>query len=91
MADEQDAAGWPPQQLTFATVAAFKGLENRYIAFIDLDAISEQAKDLSLLYVGMSRARAGLWLAVRKELEGALKDLSRRNLPLVVKDGAREG
>ena len=91
VAGERDAADWPPQQLTFATVEAFKGLENRYIAFIDLDAISEQARDMSVLYVGMSRARAGLWLAVRKELEGALKDLSRRNLPFVVKDGAREG
>lgn len=89
--DERDAAGWPVEQLTFATVEGFKGLENRYVALVDIDALSEDPRDLALLYVGMSRARAGLWLAASQEVEGTLTEMSRRNLASVVKEGAREG
>ena len=89
--DAQQARDWPPEQMTFATIEAFKGLENRHIALIDLDVVSEEPRVLSMLYVGMSRARATLWLCVQKDYQTALDDMARRNFSAVFKEGAREG
>ncbi len=60
------AASWPVSDLSFATVGDFKGLENRFICLLDIaQSCEDEPLALSLLYVAMSRARAGLWVAMR--------------------------
>jgi hypothetical protein len=54
------SATWPVQRVTFASVAAFKGMENRFIVLTDLEMLPEGKPGRNMLYVAMSRARAGL-------------------------------
>ncbi|MGM1065163.1 NERD domain-containing protein [Saccharothrix sp. Mg75] len=55
----------------FARVAEFKGLESRYVVLEVDDAADEQAARVQL-YVGMTRAKAALWVvkAGKTEVEG---------------------
>lgn len=43
---------------SFCTIQAFKGLENKIIILVDIDGFSEE----QLMYVGLSRARSGLYI-----------------------------
>lgn len=70
--------------LTFATIEGFKGLENKYVALIDIAAYDATPRDLSLIYVGMSRARAGLLVLCDAVLEGAISKAAAANLPAVL-------
>lgn len=54
---------WMDTQLPFSTIRDFKGLENRYVMLIDIDAMVEQAHAINQLYVAMTRANAVLWMA----------------------------
>jgi len=54
--DEYALRGFPPRAISFAEIAAFKGLENAAVIVIDLPA--DQAS--ALHYVGYSRARTCL-------------------------------
>jgi len=58
------ASRWPPSTITFANIRDFKGLENRCIAIVDLDGFAASDSDVAALYVAMTRAHAGLWMAV---------------------------
>jgi len=49
-----------------AKIQNFKGLKNRCIIIVDLDAPQKETDNLSLLYVGMSRAVGNLSLILRK-------------------------
>ena len=60
--DKDSAAGWPGDNLTWASALDIKGLENRFVCVIDIDSL-ESETDIDLLYVALSRPRAGLWLA----------------------------
>ena len=80
------AAAWPVGELTFSSIADFKGLENRFVILLDLTRLDEGTSDLSLVYVGMSRARAGLWIAMRSSLRPVVEAINLRNLPLVAAD-----
>jgi hypothetical protein len=60
----QSAFRWPVSTITFATILDFKGLENRCIAIVDLDGFAASDSDMAELYVAMTRAHAGLWIAV---------------------------
>jgi hypothetical protein len=60
----QTASHWPLSTITFATILDFKGLENRCIAIVDLDGFDASDSDVAELYVAMTRAHAGLWMAV---------------------------
>jgi hypothetical protein len=62
--DPRVAAKWPPRTITFSGIRDFKGLENRCVAVVDLDELFRSAVDIAQLYVAMTRAHAGLWLAV---------------------------
>lgn len=84
--DEETAENWPADEVTFATVSDFKGLENRFILVVDIDALDDSERDVNLLYVGMSRARAGLWIAVHRRLERRMDEITRANLARVVED-----
>ena len=59
--------------ITFAQIEDFKGTESSYVAVIDIDRFSATPRDLALVYVAMSRARAGLWVAYEKDLEAEIK------------------
>jgi hypothetical protein len=56
-------------RLGFATIADYKGLESRFILVADIGS-ADQASALSNLYVGMTRARVGLWLALENGIPG---------------------
>lgn len=60
--DEDLAASWPGSELTWASAVEMKGLENRFVCAIDIDSL-ESEEDIDLLYVTLSRPRAGLWIA----------------------------
>jgi ATP-dependent exoDNAse (exonuclease V) beta subunit len=80
---------WPCEQITFCTVGAFKGLENQFILVVDVDRLDDQERDVNLLYVAMSRARSGLWMAMSKNLESRAEAISRGNLSKVMEDVRR--
>jgi predicted Zn finger-like uncharacterized protein len=52
---------------TFSTVSSFKGLENDYIVLADVETLDGDWWR-SVIYVGMSRARAGLCVLVPNSL-----------------------
>jgi hypothetical protein len=56
-------------RLGFATIADFKGLESRFVLAADI-ATADQGSTKSNLYVAMTRARIGLWLALDKGAAG---------------------
>ncbi|MEF8710308.1 MAG: NERD domain-containing protein [Candidatus Accumulibacter propinquus] len=55
--DEYGIRNFPPDAISFSTIANFKGLENDAVIVIDLPAESAPSYG-ALSYVGMSRARA---------------------------------
>lgn len=59
----QEYSSLPQNCLTFSTIQAFKGLENSIVILIDIDSL----EDIDLLYVGMSRARAALFILLSEE------------------------
>lgn len=84
--DEQLAGDWPVAETTFATIADFKGLENRFILLVDVHALDDTDRDVNLLYVAMSRARAGLWMAVHGRLRKRIDEIARANVDRVLRD-----
>lgn len=56
-------------RLGFATIAEFKGLESRFVLLSDVGS-PDQPGYMSNLYVGMTRARVGLWLVLDERLGG---------------------
>jgi len=81
--DVNTARTWPPTDMTFSTVADFKGLENRFILLVDVASVDASDHDQNILYVALSRARAGLWIAVSKKVETRLDQLTRRNMEIL--------
>jgi Nuclease-related domain/UvrD-like helicase C-terminal domain len=53
----------------FATIAEFKGLESRFVLLSDVGSPGQPGY-MSNLYVGMTRARVGLWLVLDEQLRG---------------------
>jgi hypothetical protein len=86
--DPSNEFEWPLDTITFATVDDFKGLENQFISLVDVDAVAGEGRTRAVLYVAMSRARAGLWIAVRKDLAEQLEEIKRMNLPDVLEGEA---
>lgn len=60
------------ENITFCTIQAYKGLENTVIILTDIESFSSD----KLMYVGLSRARSGLFIletdAARKEYDNLL-------------------
>lgn len=72
--DEQLAARWPVKELTWSSAVDMKGLENRFVCVIDIDALESQI-DIDRLYVTLSRPRAGLWVATKPEIGKRIAEL----------------
>jgi hypothetical protein len=71
------AHDWPGDGLTWASVTDIKGLENRFICVIDVDGLAGEHVDQ--LYVALSRARAGLWVALDPVARERVKELYGRH------------
>ena len=66
--DEYSMREFPPSKTSFASIAAFKGLENQNIIMVDLENLAGSLADSASMYVGMSRARAYLALIANEEI-----------------------
>ena len=66
--------------ITFSTIHAFKGLENKVIIMVDIDSFEHE----QLMYVGLSRARIGLFII---ESEKARKEYLRIIAKRLLKNG----
>lgn len=64
--DEYSLRSFPPSRISFARIQDFKGLENTAIILVDIDQDILKASPPSMVYVGMSRARAYLVLIIRE-------------------------
>jgi hypothetical protein len=73
-------AKWPGSTLSFATIEQFKGLENHCIAVVDLGEYDGSDKAQSELYVAMTRAHAGLWIAIPASARKVLDGIRSRNM-----------
>jgi len=60
--------------IQYHTIQSFKGMENSYVILIDIDSIHGDWIR-HLLYVGMSRAKAGLALLVNGNLKQELEEI----------------
>lgn len=49
--------------ITFSTIHAFKGLENKVVIMVDIESFEQE----QLMYVGLSRARIGLFILESKK------------------------
>jgi hypothetical protein len=67
--DLRRVTGRSATRLGFATIADFKGLESRFVLAADIDS-ADQLNPKSNLYVAMTRARVGLWLALDEKTAG---------------------
>lgn len=83
---EDVALHWPSADLTFSTIADFKGLENRFILLVDIEQPDHVERLRSQLYVGMTRARAGLWIAAHERLRSHISSIAKGNIPAVISD-----
>jgi hypothetical protein len=72
--NEESAANWPGSDLTWASAVDIKGLENRFVCAIDIDSL-ESELDIDLLYVTLSRPRAGLWIAASPAIGSRIAEL----------------
>jgi len=66
-------------RITFSSVAEFKGLENQYIALIDIENLDSKG-DIDTLYVGMTRPRIQLWMGILKSQQTRWNEISAENL-----------
>ncbi|QRN94556.1 NERD domain-containing protein [Archangium violaceum] len=87
--DSVNAANWPALGLTCACVADFKGLENKFILLIDLELEGPPDLVTNLMYVGMSRAQVGLWMAVPISAKTRLAAMAHENAPKVTRPTPR--
>ncbi|MCP4352953.1 MAG: ATP-binding domain-containing protein [Desulfobacterales bacterium] len=66
-------------QVTFSTIQGFKGLENSYIILADITRLTDDYYR-SLLYVGMSRAKVGLYILLSSSLKNNYNQLIKKGL-----------
>ncbi|WP_062529111.1 nuclease-related domain-containing DEAD/DEAH box helicase [Demequina rhizosphaerae] len=62
---------WPPTGLSWVSATDVKGLENDFIAVIDVEGVDSDP-NLDRLYVATTRARVGLWIALTKDQANAI-------------------
>lgn len=55
---------WLDTALPFSTIRDFKGLENKCVMLLDLDALLDHRNAINELYVAMTRANTVLWMSV---------------------------
>lgn len=78
--DAAVAGAWPVDRITVTAIEEFKGMENDFVLVCGLSGIDESRIDRARLYVAMSRARIGLWMAIPADLSGRFDALRRENM-----------
>lgn len=63
-------------QVSWSSAVDFKGLESLFVCVIDIDELDSESQ-IDLLYVAMSRAKAGLWVAAQNDLKARFEELYR--------------
>ena len=66
--------------LLFSQIGSFKGLERNFVILVDTGELSHSEESVSLLYVAMTRARAGLWIAVDLRFKPLLIEMQKKNI-----------
>jgi hypothetical protein len=72
-----------PGEIEWANAVEFKGLENDFIAMIDVLAPVDDPYATRSLYVGLSRARVALWVSVRELDRAAFEQAMALNMSLI--------
>ena len=78
------ASVWPGGGMTWSSAVDIKGMENRFVCVVDIDSVATET-ELDLLYVALSRPRAGLWVATSPHVKEQLGELFKQHL-----DGAMD-
>lgn len=78
------ALEWPCSRLTSFRIEDFKGLENDFILVCGLAGLDATQRDRAGMYVAMSRARIGLWVAIPASLADRFEELRRTNLTRIL-------
>jgi hypothetical protein len=68
------------EKLLVSSVANFKGLERRFVILVDTSMLDGSVNSVSLLYVAMTRAHAGLWIAVDDKFKLILLKMQENNI-----------
>jgi hypothetical protein len=74
---------------SYSSVSSFKGLENDFILLTDIDNLDHDWWD-SVTYVGMSRARVGLWIFINKKMRSVYELRSKRHLSTIYSEAMRD-
>lgn len=72
--------------ITLATPEEFKGFENSYVCMVDAKGIGRSDQEVSALYVGLSRAQAGLWLTFPLEAKPDIEQAIEKNFSIETGD-----
>ncbi len=73
------ASVWPGGGMTWSSAVDIKGMENRFVCVVDIDSVTTET-ELDLLYVALSRPRAGLWVATSPHVNKQLGELFKQHL-----------
>lgn len=74
---EATAAALPIDRILFSDAIGFKGLESRYVAVVDFGSLDSD-RVVAAVYVGMSRARAMLYIQLPMAQQAELSERSRK-------------
>ena len=72
---EDNIFDYGPGMAVFATVSDFKGLDRRFVALTDITSIDQVETDITTLYVGLTRARAGLYISAHESTKPRIDEL----------------
>ncbi|WP_308161259.1 nuclease-related domain-containing DEAD/DEAH box helicase [Dietzia psychralcaliphila] len=78
------ASVWPGGGMTWSSALDIKGMENRFVCVIDIDSVVTD-RELDLIYVALSRPRAGLWIATSPQVSEQMAERLAKHL-----DGAMD-
>ncbi|MDA7918786.1 ATP-binding domain-containing protein, partial [Mariniblastus sp.] len=73
--------------IILSTIKDFKGLERSFVAITDLDDLEMVELFTPALYVGMTRANLGLWLAMSNEFKSELDGAIAKHALILAQDG----
>lgn len=90
MLNAESAANWPGSDLTWASAVDIKGLENRFVCAIDIDSLDSDT-NIDLLYVTLSRPRAGLWIAATPAVGTRMAELYKTHSAAAVEAFSKAG
>jgi hypothetical protein len=85
----KNVSSMPFAALSYARIEEFKGLENNYVILMDVDRFDDTPRDVALVYVAMSRARAGLFVATHEAIASAIAAAATMNLEGAIADVGR--